>query len=88
MIRKGDTIENPVTGERITFLSTSADTDGEAVVIETVVKPDGFVRRARAPFQRSGSSSRGSGHETCERADAREPGRRRHRGSGTAHRFE
>jgi quercetin dioxygenase-like cupin family protein len=43
MIRTGDTIENPVTGERITFLATSADTGGEAVVIETVVEPDGFV---------------------------------------------
>jgi mannose-6-phosphate isomerase-like protein (cupin superfamily) len=43
MIRTGDTIENPVTGERITFLGTSADTDGEAVVIETVVDPHGFV---------------------------------------------
>jgi quercetin dioxygenase-like cupin family protein len=46
MIRTGDTIHNPVTGERITFLATSADTDGEAVVIETVVEPDGFVAAA------------------------------------------
>jgi quercetin dioxygenase-like cupin family protein len=46
MIRTGDTIENPVTGERITFLVTSRDTDGEAVVIETVVQPDGFVAAA------------------------------------------
>jgi quercetin dioxygenase-like cupin family protein len=46
MIRSGDTIENPVTGERITFLATSADTDGEAVVIETVVQPNGFVAAA------------------------------------------
>jgi mannose-6-phosphate isomerase-like protein (cupin superfamily) len=44
MIR--DTIENPVTGERITFLATSADTDGEAVVFETFVQPDGFVAAA------------------------------------------
>jgi mannose-6-phosphate isomerase-like protein (cupin superfamily) len=46
MIRTGDTIHNPVTGERVTFLATSADTDGEAVVIETVVQPDGFVAAA------------------------------------------
>jgi quercetin dioxygenase-like cupin family protein len=46
MIRTGDTIHNPITGERITFLATSADTDGEAVVIETVVQPDGFVAAA------------------------------------------
>jgi mannose-6-phosphate isomerase-like protein (cupin superfamily) len=43
MIRTGDTIHNPVTGERITFLATAADTDGEAVVIEVAVEPDGFV---------------------------------------------
>lgn len=46
MIRTGDTIHNPVTGEQITFLATSRDTDGEAVVIETVVQPDGFVAAA------------------------------------------
>jgi quercetin dioxygenase-like cupin family protein len=46
MIRTGDTIENPITGERVTFLATSADTDGEAVVIETVVQPRGFVAAA------------------------------------------
>lgn len=46
MIRTGDTIENPITRERITFLATSADTDGEAVVIETVVRPQGSVAAA------------------------------------------
>ena len=46
MIRTGDTIYNPVTGERITFVATSRDTDGEAVVIETVVQPHGFVAAA------------------------------------------
>ena len=46
MIRTGDTIENPVTGERITFLATARDTDGDAIVIETVVQPDGFVAAA------------------------------------------
>src|SRR5437867_4026277 len=46
MIRSGDTIHNPVTGERITFLATSRDTDGDAVVIETVVQPFGFVAAA------------------------------------------
>ena len=34
MIRTGDTIHNPVTGERITFHATSADTNGESVVID------------------------------------------------------
>ena len=46
MIRTGDTIENPLTGERITFLATARDTDGDAIVIETVVQPDGFVAAA------------------------------------------
>ena len=46
MIRTGDTIHNPVTGERITFHATSADTNGEAVVIECTVQPDGFVAAA------------------------------------------
>ena len=53
MIRTGDTIQNPVTGERITFLATSADTDGEAVVIETVVQPDGFVAAAHVHPEQS-----------------------------------
>jgi quercetin dioxygenase-like cupin family protein len=43
MLRAGDTIENPVTGERITFHRTSRDTGGEAVVIEVAVRPGGFV---------------------------------------------
>ena len=43
MIRTGDTIHNPVTGERITFHATSADTNGESVVIECTVQPDDFV---------------------------------------------
>jgi quercetin dioxygenase-like cupin family protein len=43
MIRKGDIIGNPITGERVTFLKTSAETDGEMVLIETTVAPNGFV---------------------------------------------
>ena len=46
MIRAGDTIENPVTGERIVFRKTSRETNGEAVVIETYVQPNGFVAAA------------------------------------------
>ena len=46
MIRAGDTIENPVTGERIVFRQTSAETNGEAVVIECYVRPSGFVAKA------------------------------------------
>jgi mannose-6-phosphate isomerase-like protein (cupin superfamily) len=43
MIQAGSTIENPATGERIIFLEVSRETDGEAVVFETIVQPDGFV---------------------------------------------
>ena len=46
MIRAGDTIENPVTGERIVFRKTSRETNGEAVVIECFVQPNGFVAAA------------------------------------------
>ena len=46
MIRTGSTIYNQVTGERVTFLATSGDTDGEAVVVECVVQPDGAVAAA------------------------------------------
>lgn len=43
MIHAGDVIENPVTGERLIFLKASRETSDEAVVLETVVKSDGFV---------------------------------------------
>jgi quercetin dioxygenase-like cupin family protein len=46
MIHAGDTIENPVTGERIVFRATSRETNGEAVVFETFVQPNGFVAAA------------------------------------------
>ena len=46
MIRAGDVIENPVTGERIVFHKTSQETNGEAVAFETFVQPDGFVAAA------------------------------------------
>jgi mannose-6-phosphate isomerase-like protein (cupin superfamily) len=46
MIRAGDSIQNPVTGERIVFRQTSHETGGEAVVIDTYVQPNGFVAAA------------------------------------------
>jgi quercetin dioxygenase-like cupin family protein len=46
MIQAGDVIENPVTGERLVFRKTSLETNGEAVELETFVKPDGFVATA------------------------------------------
>jgi mannose-6-phosphate isomerase-like protein (cupin superfamily) len=50
--RAGATIENPVTGETITFLKTAAETEGELVEIEVTVEPDGAVAAAHVhPFQ-------------------------------------
>ena len=46
MIRTGDVIENPITGERLRFLKTSRDTNGESVVVECTVQPHGFVAAA------------------------------------------
>jgi quercetin dioxygenase-like cupin family protein len=46
MIRKGDRLENPVTGEVLTFHRTSRETGGEAVLVETLVRPGGFVAEA------------------------------------------
>ena len=46
MIRSGDTIENPITGERLVFTETSAETDGEYVRFECFVEPSGFVAAA------------------------------------------
>jgi quercetin dioxygenase-like cupin family protein len=52
MIRKGQTIENPITGERLRFLETSAETNGEYVLVETTVQPNGFVAAAHVhPYQ-------------------------------------
>jgi quercetin dioxygenase-like cupin family protein len=46
MIRTADRLENPVTGEVLIFHRTSRDTGGEAVLIETIVRPGGFVAAA------------------------------------------
>ena len=52
MIHAGDTIENPVTGERIVFNKTSRETGGEGVEIEVYVRPGGVVAAAHLhPFQ-------------------------------------
>jgi quercetin dioxygenase-like cupin family protein len=52
MISVGQTIENPVTGERLTFRETSASTNGEYVLVECAVRPNGVVAAAHVhPFQ-------------------------------------
>jgi hypothetical protein len=52
VIRTGDIIENPVTGERIRFLVAAADTNGEYTKIECTVEPNGAVAAAhKHPYQ-------------------------------------
>jgi mannose-6-phosphate isomerase-like protein (cupin superfamily) len=52
MIRAGDSIVNPVTGERLVFQLTSHDTDGTHTVFDTYVEPGGAVASAHVhPFQ-------------------------------------
>ena len=52
MFHAGEMIENPVTGERIRFRLTSAETNGELVEIEVTVQPNGFVAAAHVhPYQ-------------------------------------
>jgi quercetin dioxygenase-like cupin family protein len=46
MIHQGDRLENPVTGEVLVFHRTSEETNGEAVLVETIVRPGGFVAAA------------------------------------------
>ena len=43
MIRPGDTIANPVTGERFTFTHTAASTDGELLAFDFALAPGGKV---------------------------------------------
>jgi quercetin dioxygenase-like cupin family protein len=52
MIRTGQTIENPVTGEVLIFHKTSRDTGGEYVLVETALRPGATVAAAHShPYQ-------------------------------------
>jgi mannose-6-phosphate isomerase-like protein (cupin superfamily) len=52
MIRAGDTIVNPVTGERLVFELTSNATNGEYTLFDTFVEPGGTVAAAHVhPYQ-------------------------------------
>jgi quercetin dioxygenase-like cupin family protein len=52
MIRPGDRLENPVTGEVLVFHRTSEQTNGESVLVETIVRPGGFVAAGHVhPYQ-------------------------------------
>jgi quercetin dioxygenase-like cupin family protein len=43
MIQPGQTLENPVTGERFTFRETAASSDGELLAFELGLRPGGAV---------------------------------------------
>jgi quercetin dioxygenase-like cupin family protein len=43
MIKPGDTLENPVTGERFTFTDTAASTGGELLAFDFALRPGGAV---------------------------------------------
>ena len=43
MAYAGQTIENPVSGEKLTFIQTAAETDGELLELELELTPDGHV---------------------------------------------
>ena len=52
VLRAGDVVENPFTGERILFRRTAAETGGELVDIEVTVKAGGGVAAAHVhPYQ-------------------------------------
>ena len=90
MIHAGDTIYNPVTGERIVFRQTSRETNGQAVVIETFVQPNGFVAAAHVhPSQEERFEVlRGSvGFRIGRKKLVAGPGQRLTVPAGTPHRF-
>ena len=43
MVKAGDILEHPVTGERIVVLKTARDTGGEMFQMELTLRPGGFV---------------------------------------------
>ncbi len=58
MAYAGQTIENPVSGECITFTQTAADTNGELLAFEMTLSVDGHVPGAHVhPSRRSASRS-------------------------------
>ena len=43
MAQAGETLENPITRERLTFHETGDDTNGKLLRVELVFAPGGFV---------------------------------------------
>ena len=90
MIQAGDAIENAVTGERLVFRKTSAETNGEAVVLEAFLKPNAFVAAAHVhPSQEERFQVlRGTiGFRLGRKKVLAGPGQRITVPAGTAHKF-
>jgi mannose-6-phosphate isomerase-like protein (cupin superfamily) len=90
LIATGDTIVNPVTGERILFRKTARETGGEAVILECFVQPTGFVAATHVhPGQEERFEIlRGSvGFRVGREERVAGPGERLTVPAGTAHRF-
>jgi mannose-6-phosphate isomerase-like protein (cupin superfamily) len=52
MASRGQVLDNPISGERITFRETAADTDGDLLAIDLELSPEGHVPGAHVhPFQ-------------------------------------
>lgn len=53
MPHSGERISNPITGERIVFQRTTAQTDGERLVMDVELRPGGVIAGAphRHPFE-------------------------------------
>ena len=73
MLRAGDTLENPITSERLVFVATAAETAGECTIFDTYVRPNGTVASPHVhPYQtelfdiRSGRIGVRLGKETIE----------------------
>src|SRR5262245_46627813 len=64
MVRVGDVIENPVTGETMTFLRTATETGGEFLRIDMAVRPGGFVAGEHIHPQQDERFQISSGHFT------------------------
>lgn len=51
MARRGDVIDNPLSGERLTFLKTTSDTNGESLCFEFIAPPGWSVPEHIHPRQ-------------------------------------
>ena len=51
MAKAGDVIENPITGERITFLKTTRETNGELLRFEYILPPGFTIPEHVHPYQ-------------------------------------